>query len=1344
MYFDRLVLSHVRQAGCAGAAFRRLVAFAVAQLWLCLLALVMALAGSAGVAAADSLPVVTSISPDSASFPDYSATVTITGTDFSGNWTYDAVSVTAGGKPTTMAFFVDDNTMIVMFTAPDDPGPIDIIVTTPAGSSTATELSKFTWLPEPSSDATLSALTTNVGTFQQAFGTRPINDPPNSAGCNVTYQVDVPYSAASIQVTPTATDSGATIAVNADSVSSGSASGDISLGVGSNLNVAKVAVMASDGATALTYCLTVTRAAAPLTAPFSGLAINPGALDQPFSTSRNNYTATLPYAASAATLSWTTDYVDPTITVTYSIGSDPALVPGTVNGGGLSTTIPLTAGEVTKVTITSAQSGGSATENYQVNITRSAGATNADLAGLTTSTGSLSPAFASDTLEYAIDVDTATDELTLTPSIADSNATVTVDGAAPTTPVALAIGENIIEVVVTAENGTTTRTYTVTVTRAAPAPTISTIMPEAGPISGGTEVTISGTGFTGTTSVTFGTATALDLVVDSDTQIRVTTPPGTRGPLDVAVTAPGGTETATNGFTYVEAPVADASSAIVAANSVDNAIALELSGDAATAVAVGTAASHGTATADGTSITYTPTAGYSGPDSFTYTASNAGGTSPPATISITVTAPTLVLAPVAGALPDGTVGTAYDETISASAGGGDYSYEVSSGALPDGLELDRDSGIIGGTPTVANDFEFTITATDAHAATGLATYTIHVGGERPLAGPVSATVAANSSGNAITLDLSGGAADEVSIVDAADHGVASANGTAITYTPTAGYSGPDSFTYAATNAAGTSEPATVTITVSEPTTLVLTPAGGALPAAMAGAAYTSGVSASGATGVVIYEISAGTLPDGLILNASTGALNGPLDVAATPGDYSFTIRAYDNGGGGSITGDFTLNVAALEITAPDQAQDVPGGADPINIDLTDGATGGPFDSATIVSVTPPTAGTASIVGSLVAGPAEPGLYLKFVRAPGFTGRAIVKYTLTGPLGTSNVGSVTYNFALDVAEAASEVDDLVRGFVADRQALLASTMKLPGLLDRRAMSSSGDPVDTRLTPYGHDGMKLNFATSLAQMQAYGAAADAAALPGGSEQPRLNIWASGTVGLYSGAEDEAGWGSFAQLSTGIDYLLNERALVGLSFHLDHVTDPIDADARLSGDGWLVGPYGSFEIARGVFLDSNLLYGGSVNAVDTGAMRGGFDTRRWMSDTSLYGQWQLDAATTLIPKLRLVYLNETVADYEVSDGLGTVVEMPGFTDQQLRVSLGAELTHEFVLDDGLRVIPTIGLAGGFSLLDEAAAFGSISTKVRVTGWQGWTIETGLLLNFDANANRSIGGKIEIGGRF
>jgi uncharacterized protein YhjY with autotransporter beta-barrel domain len=65
-----------------------------------------------------------------------------------------------------------------------------------------------------------------------------------------------------------------------------------------------------------------------------------------------------------------------------------------------------------------------------------------------------------------------------------------------------------------------------------------------------------------------------------------------------------------------------------------------------TSVAIATPPTNGTATVSGTVITYTPNRGYFGADSFTYTVTGPGGTSGPATISITVSTDP----PVAGAL----------------------------------------------------------------------------------------------------------------------------------------------------------------------------------------------------------------------------------------------------------------------------------------------------------------------------------------------------------------------------------------------------------------------------------------------------------------------------------------------------------------------------------------------------------------------------------------------------------------------------------------------------------------------------------------------------------------------
>ncbi|QZE31387.1 hypothetical protein K4732_20740 (plasmid) [Pantoea ananatis] len=72
-----------------------------------------------------------------------------------------------------------------------------------------------------------------------------------------------------------------------------------------------------------------------------------------------------------------------------------------------------------------------------------------------------------------------------------------------------------------------------------------------------------------------------------------------------------------------------------------------------------TSPAHGSATVSGNTVTFTPVAGYSGSDSFVWHAANSGGTSADATVSLTVSAPTLSLSPASGSLPSATAGTAW-------------------------------------------------------------------------------------------------------------------------------------------------------------------------------------------------------------------------------------------------------------------------------------------------------------------------------------------------------------------------------------------------------------------------------------------------------------------------------------------------------------------------------------------------------------------------------------------------------------------------------------------------------------------------------------------------------------
>ncbi len=85
-------------------------------------------------------------------------------------------------------------------------------------------------------------------------------------------------------------------------------------------------------------------------------------------------------------------------------------------------------------------------------------------------------------------------------------------------------------------------------------PTITSISPTTGPVTGGTTVSITGNFFTGATTVNFGATLAPSFTVVTPTLMTATSPAGT-GTVDITVTTPGGTSITNpvDGFTYTAA-----------------------------------------------------------------------------------------------------------------------------------------------------------------------------------------------------------------------------------------------------------------------------------------------------------------------------------------------------------------------------------------------------------------------------------------------------------------------------------------------------------------------------------------------------------------------------------------------------------------------------------------------------------------------------------------------------------------------------------------------------------------------------------------------------------------------
>lgn len=87
-------------------------------------------------------------------------------------------------------------------------------------------------------------------------------------------------------------------------------------------------------------------------------------------------------------------------------------------------------------------------------------------------------------------------------------------------------------------------------------PTISAVSPSGGPAGGGSIVTLTGTGFTGTTGVTFGGLSSPGFTIVSDTSLEVYAPAHVDGAAAIVVTNATGPSTSVASFQYGVAPTA--------------------------------------------------------------------------------------------------------------------------------------------------------------------------------------------------------------------------------------------------------------------------------------------------------------------------------------------------------------------------------------------------------------------------------------------------------------------------------------------------------------------------------------------------------------------------------------------------------------------------------------------------------------------------------------------------------------------------------------------------------------------------------------------------------------------
>ena len=262
--------------------------------------------------------------------------------------------------------------------------------------------------------------------------------------------------------------------------------------------------------------------------------------------------------------------------------------------------------------------------------------------------------------------------------------------------------------------------------------------------------------------------------------------------------------------------------------------------------------------------------------------------------TIIISCPTITITPTMTALPNGTAGILYSETISASGGTAPYTFSVASGSLPPGLFLNATTGEISGTPITMGIYSFEIRVKDADCCLAFMTYTLIINcpiititpttlPNGTVGIPYSQEISASGGTPPYTFKVTMGSLPPGLILTTNSLSTA-----LIVGIPTV----PGTFTFevSAIDRDGCDPAQAFSITIDCPVTTFgpLAPTTGTV-----GTPYSSGTSLTitGGASAYNFEISRGSLPPGLVLSGSgtdVGLISG---TPTREGTYAFTITA---------------------------------------------------------------------------------------------------------------------------------------------------------------------------------------------------------------------------------------------------------------------------------------------------------------------------------------------------------------------------------------------------------------------------------------------------------------------
>ena len=595
-----------------------------------------------------------------------------------------------------------------------------------------------------------------------------------------------------------------------------------------------------------------------------------------------------------------------------------------------------------------------------------------------------------------------------------------------------------------------------------------TATPSIGPVTGGGAVTISGTNITAATAIEIGTAAEQQ----AGTPVVLLPCPGAAaagcftvsGGNLVISSMPARATAAPVSITVVTSGVASAASYVYASKPATPAAPVATAGITSASVTWAAPAANGSPITGYTVATYlggVPTlsvfdasattrviSGLTAGSSYTFVvyASNAYGTSAPSAASNAVIPYTLPGSPAITAVSAGTQSATLSWTAPASNGG-----SVITGYVV--------TPYIAGVAQAQQVFTGAATTRTLTGLTAGTAYTFVVAAQNAAGtGPSSAQSAAVTPNVSPSLNFAAPPAGEVGV--AYSRQLTVAGGTApftwsvvsgalpagvtlnastglLSGTPTTG--GTYAFTVQVLDASAQTATKAVTLVIAATPVLTFGPAAGEV-----GVAYSTQPVVTGGTAPFAWTVSAGSLPAGLALNASTGLITGTPTAA---GSYSLTLAATDTFGQVASKTAALVIVArpAFSVTPPPSGQvgvaystqfDVTGGALPLTWSITAGSLppGLTLNTATgVVSGTPSVAGSSPFTISVsdangqtaskavtLAVTAGPLVITKSANTSSATVGSVVAYTIT----VANTGSANWTGATLSDPLTGVLDDAV--------------------------------------------------------------------------------------------------------------------------------------------------------------------------------------------------------------------------------------------------------------------------------------------------------------------------------